>query len=265
MLQVQLSLLYRLVIPAQIHIAADFIAEKRGQEVFIADLPFLKQRDGLQGHIQGFIVLVQHIVLLSQLQRMLHIPRVCRVLLQKEADVPHGMGPGLLLGRVYIAKMVHENIELLRPAADPVEALMDTIDEPGVGMQLRHPAHQQVRVHAAVLLQIVPLGIHGHPVLFIFTGAKEVNHLRDIIEPLVVVQKEEPFPPRLLQPRVAGLGEILAPLELYDLIRIFLDDAPHLLPASRVHQDKLRWDILQQRLHGVQAFPHSVRTVGNQD
>ena len=243
--QVPLPFLDGLIIAVQLHIAIDLIGKKGSEKILIIYLPLPEQPDAIQGHLQGLAVLLNGIVLLGQLQGMLHVARIRLMLLQKQADIPQGMGAGILGRPIGVAVMMHIGLEFLRLALDPVETLVDAVDELHIRLQLRHAPHQQVAEYASLQIQVIALGVDREPIVSVFPRAEELDNLSRILKPLVVVQEQEPLPLRLLQPGVPRLGKVPAPLEINDIVCVLLNDAPDLLPAARIHQNQLRGDFLQ--------------------
>ena len=208
---------------------------------------------------------METIIFLSQLQGDSHIPGMLLQFLQEQADIAHGMLPGLLLCLVDIAVMMHKGIQPLGLPRRPAEAFVDPIDKTDVRLQANHPPHQHLRIVRPLQRHIIAHRIEPDTIDPVFAGIEEPDDVRHILEPFVIIHVHEPFPSGSFQARIPGFGEIPAPFKVHNLVRVFLNDAPHLFPAPCVHQNQLRGHLLQQRLDGIKAFPHGIRTVGNQD
>ncbi len=162
------------------------------------------------------------------------------MLYQQQRYISPGVSIRLRLCLEGITIMMHKDIKFLHRSGNAVKVLMYGIYKFNIRLQSDHTAYQKLRIDIGSLCQIVTLGIGAQPILLILPGIEKPDKFRHILKPLIVVQKKKPLSLCLPQSRVAGLGKVIAPLKVHNLIRVLLDDMPYLLPTACIHQNQLR-------------------------
>ncbi len=259
------SPLNHIIISFQFYIAVDFIAIQGRKTELILHRPLRRHGDAIQGHFQGFLIFVYHIVFLGQLEGMLHIAGMLLMFLQKQCDIPHGMCLPLFFRIIGITIVVHKDIKHLCLAGHLIKAFMDFIDKFHIRIKADHARHHQVAGYQPRLVHIAALRINSQTIFSVFAGIEKGNDLRHIIKPFVIIQEHKPFSLCLPQTGIPRLGKIPAPFKIHNFVRICLNDAAHLFPASCIYQNQFRGNLIQDGFHRFQTFLHGVRTVGNQN
>ena len=262
---VLLPFFYGLIIAVQLHEAVNHIPVYGRQAIVLLHRAAPRQADGIQGQFQRFLPVMEAIVFLGQLQRNPHVPGMLLQFLQEQTDISPGMFPGFLLRLVDIAVMMHKCIQALCLARSPAEAFVNPVDKLYVRLQADQPPYQHLRIVRPLHGHVIADRIEPHPVDPVLAGIEKPDDVRHVLKPFVIIHVHEPFPSGPFQACIPGPGKIPAPFKIHNIVRVFLNDAPHLFPASRVHQDQLGGHFSQQRLDRIKAFPHGIRTVGNQD